>query len=438
MTAPNIVLLIFDDMTFEQLQRMPQLARLGLTGATFLSAFANTPLCQPARVSLLTGQYSHNHGVLDNDLTGFPIDHTTLLAARLQAAGYQTSHVGKYFNSWAIGSAVPPGWNDWHQLTEIYTGYQVNDNGAVTTAGTTLAEYNTTACTSRALSFIAGATQPFFLQVAYKAPHPENTGFPNITPDPRYAGVTPGSVTAPRNPNFNVTMGTPPAYMSHAAMDGPTVSSVDAFWRGQTEALYSVDRSIQSIVAAVPANTVIIAVADHGFMHGEGRDPSSKMVPYLPAIHIPMIVSGPVNLVAQNKVCSQMVSQVDVTATIYELSGATSVRTLDGISLVPLLTNPNGAALRTYMLLEFLGTTGFPTANGGTGWGVKVPTWSSVLTKSALYTSYATGEEELYDLVADPFQLTNQAAAAPYAAIKAIMVSQLNALQSCSGAACVP
>jgi hypothetical protein len=287
------------------------------------------------------------------------------------------------------------------------------------------------------MTYLASATPPFFLQVGYKAPHPESTGWPDITPDPRYAGVTPISRTAPRNPNFNVTMGTPPAYMVHAAMASGDISNVDAFWRGQIETLYSVDRSIQSIVAAAPANTVFIATSDHGFMHGEGMDPASKMVPYLPAIRVPMIVSGPSGIVAQGKVCSQMVSHIDITAAIYALTGATSTRTLDGVSLAPLLLNPNGAALRTALLLEFLGTTGFPTANGGTGWGVKIPTWQAVLTLQDLYTLYSTGEKELFDLVSDPFQLTNQIGVAAYASVQAALASKLSAMQSCSGTACV-
>lgn len=437
MTAPNIVLLIFDDCSFENLQRMPQLAKLGLTGVNFLNAHSNTPLCQPARVTLLSGQYSHNHGVLDNDLTGFPLDHTTLLARRLQLAGYQTSHVGKFFNSWPIASAIPSGWNDWHQMTEIYTGYQINDNGAVTVAGSSLAEYNTNVCTNRALGFMGSAAQPFFLQVAYKAPHPEITGYPNITPDPRYSGVTPGARAAPRNANFNVPMGTPPGYMNHAAMAGADITDIDAFWRGQTEALYSADRSIQAIAAAAPANTVFIVTSDHGWMRGEGMDRASKMVPYLQDIHIPMIVFGPSSLVAQSKACSQMVSQVDITATIYALSGATSVRALDGISLAPLLANPNGAALRNSILLEFLGTTGFPASNGGSGWAVKIPAWSALLTPQYWYTAYATGEEELYDRLADPFQLINLAGNVAYAGIKANLAGRLTGAKVCSGAACL-
>lgn len=437
MSVPNIVLLICDDMSFDKLQGLSQFAKLGLTGVSFLKAATNTPLCQPARMSIMTGQYSHNHGVLDNDLTGYPLDHTTMLARRLQLAGYQTSHIGKYLNSWVVTDPVPTGWTDWHQLTESYYGYQVNDNSVVTTVGSAPTDYNTTVCNNRALSFIASAIQPFFMQVSYKAPHPENTAYPNITPAPEYLGVTPSSKTAPRSANFNVPMGTPPAFMSHAAMTGTDINTLDGFWRGQNETLYSVNRSIQAIKAAVPANTIIIVTADHGWMHGEGRDPGGKEVPYWQDVQIPLIVSGPSTFVVQNKVCNQLVSHVDITATIYALSGATSTRVLDGVSLTPYLTNPSSqTALRNYLLLEFLGTTGFPVTNGGSGWGVKIPTWSSVITKSYWYTSYGTGEKELYDLIHDPCQLTNLIGAPAYAAVQADLISKLNSLKNCNGTSC--
>lgn len=433
MTAPNIVLLIFDDMIFTQLQRMPQLMKLAQSGVNFLNAFANTPLCQPARMTLLTGQYSHNHGLIDNSLTGYPIDHATMLAARLKAAGYQTHQVGKYMNSWAIGNAIPPSWDDWHQTDPMeYFGYSINDNGVTTTPSA----YHTDLVSTRALAAVAGASQPFFMQVAYKAPHHDlpSSDFLNANPHPNYAGVTPGTVGAPRNPNFNVPMGTPPAYMNHAPMDSTKVAAVDAFWRGQIEMLYSVDRSVQAIVAALSGlpNTIIIATSDHGFMHGEGMDPAGKMVPYLPSMHIPLIIAGPSNLVAQGAACSQLVSQADITATIYALSGATSTRALDGVSLAPLLLNPNGPAVRSNLLIEFVGD-----GTNGTGWFVTVPVWRSILSAKYLYTAYATGELELFDIVFDPFQLANLAGVPAYAATQSSMAAKLAAVQACVGGACV-
>lgn len=436
MTAPNIVFIVFDDMTFEQLQRMPQFMKLGLTGVNFLNAYVSTAICQVARMTFLTGQYSHNHGLVDNSSTGYPINHATMLPSRMQAAGYKTCHVGKYLNSYDI-SVIPAGWDEWHAINpQQYFGYSINDNGVTTSPP----DYNTTITTNRAVSFIGSATQPFFMQVAYMAPHFDSPSvdFLNATPDKSYSGIVPTSKSAPRNPNFNVTMGTPPAYMAHAAMDAPKIAEVDAFYRGSTEVLFSADQGIKEIVAALAAagntNTVIIATSDNGFMRGEGRDPSQKVVPYLPDLRIPLIISGPAGIVSQNQICQQMTCHVDIAVTIYALSGATSTRALDGVSLAPLLTNPNGPALRNYLLLEWRGSA----PGEGTGWALDVPHCRTLLSPAYLYTSYdATGEVELYDLASDPFQLANQAGVPAYAIVQSTLASRLSAAQSCVGTSCV-
>lgn len=433
MTAPNIALLIFDDMTFEQLQRMPQFMRLALTGVNFLNAYASTAICQVARATFLTGQYSHNHGIIDNTVLASGLDHSTMLAARLQTAGYRTCHVGKYLNTQDINN-IPTGWNDWHHTNpQQYFGYSLNDNGVITTPP----DYHTTICNTRALSFINSTTEPFFLQIGYKVPHFDqpSVDFLNATPEAKYAGVVPTSRLSPRNPNFNVVMGTPPAYLNHAAMDTAKIAEIDAFWRGSTEALFTGDQSIAAVMAALASkpNTVVIATSDNGYFRGEGRDPAQKVVPYLPALQIPLIISGPSNLVAHGSVCPQLVCHIDIAATIYALTGVASTRTLDGISLAPFLLNPLAPAQRNYLMLEWRGTV----AGGGTGWGDDVPHCRTLISKTYSYTFYdATGEKELYSLVRDPYQITNLVNIPAYAGVVSEFDNRLASLQSCTGSSC--
>ena len=66
---PNIVVLMTDDQTLESMSVMPKTRRLiGAQGTTFTRSFANYSLCCPSRSTLYTGQYAHNHGVLNNTL----------------------------------------------------------------------------------------------------------------------------------------------------------------------------------------------------------------------------------------------------------------------------------------------------------------------------------------------------------------------------------
>jgi N-acetylglucosamine-6-sulfatase len=128
-TRPNIVLVLVDDLSVPVLEAaanvtlgdgrwfMPNFRQYILEKAVeFRQAFSPNPLCCPARASLLTGQYSHNHGALSNaarnggvlqlrdgsdrNNDGAPDGDTLPLA--LQRAGYRTAHVGKYLNGYGV------------------------------------------------------------------------------------------------------------------------------------------------------------------------------------------------------------------------------------------------------------------------------------------------------------------------------------------------
>src|SRR6185369_1469768 len=72
-SRPNIIFVLVDDLRWDDLgctghpfSKTPHIDRLAREGATFRNAFATTPLCSPSRASILTGQYAHSHGIVDN------------------------------------------------------------------------------------------------------------------------------------------------------------------------------------------------------------------------------------------------------------------------------------------------------------------------------------------------------------------------------------
>ncbi len=79
----------------------PAVDRMANEGAHLANAFVTTSLCSPSRASILTGQYAHRHGVVDNS-TLVP-EQTEFFARQLQTTGYQTAYVGK----WHMGRATP-------------------------------------------------------------------------------------------------------------------------------------------------------------------------------------------------------------------------------------------------------------------------------------------------------------------------------------------
>jgi N-acetylglucosamine-6-sulfatase len=127
---PSVVVIMTDDQTYADMAAMPRTRRLiGAAGARFTRSYVSYPLCCPSRATYLTGQFNHNNGVQTNSppkggVEALDAEHT--LPVWLSAAGYRTSHIGKYLNGYGLRHkpTVPPGWTDWHGTVDKST-YQM-------------------------------------------------------------------------------------------------------------------------------------------------------------------------------------------------------------------------------------------------------------------------------------------------------------------------
>ena len=205
---PNIVVLMTDDETVEDMAVMPRTrALLGKRGVTFAHNYVSYPVCCPSRATFFSGQYAHNHHVMGlYPPTGGYIrfDRWNSLPVWLQHAGYTTAHIGKYMNGYGtqVKADVPPGWTEWHGAIDGSTyrmwGYTLDDNGHRHTYGSPFVEdprlYQTDVYRRKAVDFIkrrAHSKRPFFLSVAFLAPHHEMKSVRDVTgklvrPAPRY------------------------------------------------------------------------------------------------------------------------------------------------------------------------------------------------------------------------------------------------------------
>jgi N-acetylglucosamine-6-sulfatase len=218
--SPNIVLIVTDDMAVDDLVAMPQVReRLARTGVTFHDAFSPYPLCCPARATLLTGQYAHNHHVLGNAPPhgGFQrFDDSESLPLWLQQAGYDTVMLGKYLNGFPAPGGegyIPPGWTDWRvPVAGIYNfwNFTLNINGQMTPFR---GEYQTDVWRQQLDDIVdtyAGRDNPFFLWASFLAPHngapaePDDpsTGLGTPAVSPRYKDAQAG-LTLPDKPSIN-------------------------------------------------------------------------------------------------------------------------------------------------------------------------------------------------------------------------------------------
>ncbi len=441
---PNVVVIMTDDQTTESVRVMPHVQRLlAKQGTTFDQNVVSYPLCCPSRATYLTGQYATNHGVRGNlppwgGYGAFQHQDTTFPVA-LQAAGYETVHIGKYLNGYgdnANPASVPPGWSQWYgsvdPSTYQYYGFTLLENGVEKTYPKRGGRYQADVYTDLAVSKIrrtAKHDQPFFVDVAYLAPHvqaregsqAEELG--RAVPARRHLGTLSDEPLA-RSPSFNEQdVSTKPEFIQTLSRFSKRErAAMRATYDRYLESLLAVDEGVGRIVATlrragVLDNTVIIFTSDNGFFFGEHRIRPGKGRFYEPSIRTPLVMRGPD--IPRKATNSALVANTDLAPTILEWADATSLRTIDGASLVPVLAG-RPPADRAVLLQE-----GGPYRPD---WGIRTPRYA--------YFEYATGERELYDLRDDPDQLVNLAGRPEQAAVQAELALRLTRLETCAGITC--
>ncbi len=192
MSQPNIILIIADDMGYgdfgsfnDQISCTPALDALLGESIVLTQHYSAAPVCAPARAALMTGRYALRTGSLDTlearGLDRLRLDETTM-ADVLGSAGYATGLVGKWHNG-ALAEPYHPrargfqefvgfqgGWNPYYR-------YRLDRNGSIEYGDRD--RYLTDVFSDAAIDFIERhQREPFFLQLAYNAPH-----FPLEAPD---------------------------------------------------------------------------------------------------------------------------------------------------------------------------------------------------------------------------------------------------------------
>ncbi len=410
---PNVIVVLTDDQRWDGFDAMPWLrGMLKKPGSGWVyapEAFANTPLCCPARASLLTGQYARHTGVLDND-DGGTLDESSTLATWLHGAGYRTGLVGKYLNTYPFGRLpyVPPGWDRFvakrNQIgVTVYRDFHVVDQGSPVFVHS----YATDWLREKAVEFVrtAPTTRPFFLLFAPSAPHPP------WLPARRHEGTyTDLPVSEPPNV-VGALRGAPPWVRSRPEPSAAQRVTWLDDQRRADETLLAVDEAMHAIVVALADrldDTYIFVLSDNGYSFGE-HGWEGKRCPYEACVRIPLAIHAPSTAPAALGV----VSIVDLAPTISSLAHVAVPTSIDGTgfasSLEPrlgLMTRPPEA-----VYLEWAGDA-------------EIPAWTAVRTSSFKLIRYEDGFEELYDIGGrigspDPWEMVNRVADQRYAGILA-------------------
>ncbi len=409
----NVIFILSDDHRYDFMGftgRLPWLKTPGLDalatgGAHLENAFVTTSLCSPSRASILTGQYSHVHTIVDN-VTPEP-DDLIYFPQYLQQVGYQTAFLGK----WHMGHGDHPrnGFNHWESFPGqgVYYNPTLNINGKKVIYKDST--YITDLLTEHSLNWLKNRdkSKPFFLYLSHKAVHTP------VSPAKRHKGMYKNQ-PYPLPVTYYQTLGDDykklgwPEWVkqqrySWHGVDYPYHSHVDIEETVQTycETLMSVDESVSALMdylkeEGLDKNTLIIYMGDNGFSWGE-HGLIDKRHFYEESVKVPMLVYCP-ELFEGGTRETKMIQNIDVAPTILECASIKKPDYMPGRSFMPLLQG-KATEWRDKIFYEYYWEYDFPMT----------PTVFGVRTDKYKYIRYwgIWDSNELYDIENDPNETTN-------------------------------
>ncbi len=375
-SSPNILLIIADDMGLDASPgytlgstkpNMPNLEQMINTGLTFTNAWAY-PTCTPTRASILTGKYGFRTNVLKVD------DPLATSETSLQQyidnnsnAGYSNAVIGKWHLSRDPDHPSAMGIGYYAGLlsgaVQDYRNWNLQEDGSTSIS----TEYTTTKFTDLAIDWIAQRDTPWFLWLAYNAPH---TPFHLPPAELHSQGALPedeASINANPLPYYMAAM---------EAMD--------------TE----VGRLLDSMSPAERENTLIVFVGDNGTPNQVRQEYPNRRVKgtvYQGGINIPMIVSG-ATVDRMNETENALVHVTDLFATIADVSGAGIVEINDSKSIKGLFGSTD-SGIRDFAYTEIGNEMG----------GMDI----TIRNATHKYILFSNGSEALYQLSNDPLEDIN-------------------------------
>jgi arylsulfatase A-like enzyme len=419
-SRPNILLLVSDDQAHSTFNRtiMPNVfSKLVDQGVLFDNAYVHTSLCCPSRAQMFTGLYATNTDVSTNF---DPLMRPTVIEA-MHDSGYRTLLAGKYLNSHPCQDVRP-------EFDEYYcygggTSSEKNPTINVNGTDTPFTGYSADILANFVTKFISTTPtdQPFLAMYTAKDPHmpADDDRFNNI-PVPSY-----------RPPNYDedTLHDNKPVASQRGPLTAREIAEIDKGYADMYRSTRGLDDAVGTILDSLGSradNTVVIYMSDNGFFYGEHRKVLGKIAPYQESVNVPMVVRDPMLHSTANPVESHaLVENVDVGATLADRAGIEWHT--DGKSLTPLLDG-SASSTRDAALLEHCVAGAGPQC-----WppGTHQPLiFVGVVTDRYKYIEYDTGEKELYDLAADPYELANHAGDPAWATTQAQLASQLAQLRA--------
>jgi arylsulfatase A-like enzyme len=367
MKRPNIILLMTDQQRWDSLGcngnrfvSTPNVDRLAAGGANCANSFTPWPVCTPARATMWTGVYPHQHQVIynaykmDNVLKETSHEQRTVFEP-VRESGYTTA----YFGKWHLGETDPG-------MFDVWKGF--NSSGGHWVDDVRDGVYKPDQQTDEMIAFIkeqGNSDKPFFAVNGYYPPHDPYTAPKRFYEPYRDKGVP------------------------HA---------------GYYAAVSAIDDNVGRLVTALEdagltQDTVIVYYSDHGD-HFSYRGSDHKFTCHEDSIKVPMVISWP-GTIAAGQVIDPFVGLQDLMPTLLDWAGLEIPEYLHGRSLVPLLEGKS-VPWREAHYTENVIRGPFIEQRS-----VRTKEWKLILTRSVRFLQGYMALNELYDLVEDPEEELN-------------------------------
>jgi arylsulfatase A-like enzyme len=442
---PNVVMIVADDLDKKLLRWMPQTRRLlADQGASFDRYYVEQSTCCTSRATILSGEYTHNHGVRGNHYPagGFFRWHegreSAALPTWLESNGYRSALLGKYLNEYpypggydgtdaekdALEELVPPGWQSWFSPVGGMPYRQrdtiVNVNGVVDQAPRS--EFLDQLMGDRLLDLVDGLDDMgtgeggrfvYYASYAPHAPYAAPDRFDTEFLDVRY----------PRTPGFDEADVSDKYGLSsvRGRLTAEKTAEIDETFRQRIRSVQVLDANVGALVRRLEAqgtldNTYVVFTSDNGYNMGEHRLDIAKYNQFEETVNVPLLVRGP-GIEPGTRV-RELAGNIDLAPTIADMTNTPAPERVDGLSLLPLLTGAEKRLPREHLLLSrgliplekeaLSAVEEFPETVVQTARRARLADFNAVVTKRWKLVDYTNSDhEELYDLRNDPHELTN-------------------------------
>ncbi|MCC5930096.1 MAG: sulfatase [Cyclobacteriaceae bacterium] len=394
--------------------RTPNIDQLAESSMVFLNAYCAAPVCGPSRTSLLYGIYPHKTGSYGHHEVYDPGNISKLanretLPALFKREGYYTAGAGKIFHYESDGFQTyydaknDPEPNPEHPDT--YSSSSFKFGPVKPEQEKEIIDFRITEWAIEQLK--QDFDVPFFISVGYKKPHlpwiAKESNFDTFNLDsiklpPFYANdlddiPNSGKVFARTIFGFNKL---------EKESDHEFITRQPELWerlvRAYMASIHHTDEMIGKLMEALNSsqykdNTIIVLWGDHGWHLGE-KEHWRKMTLWRKGTRTPLIIYAP-SVTIEGSRYAYPVSLQDIYPTLVDLCGLNTEQELDGMSLLPVLGNPQTRQDRAVLI-----------SHGPGNFAICLDRWR--------YIQYYNGEEELYNIETDPHEFYNLAGKADY------------------------